>query len=97
MPTTPAPSPSPLPQARLTTMLPVRDAARARAFCEESSGLPTEGRACAPYAVEQAAVAACWALAAAIFTASGSATRFLMAVISARMEIAISGGVRLPM
>jgi hypothetical protein len=37
------------------------------------------------------------AFAAAIFTASGNATRFFTAVSSARIEIAISGGVRLPM
>ena len=50
-------------------------------------------------ATEQAAVAAaaCFAFAIATLIRASSGTPFLTAVISARIEIAISGGVRLPM
>ena len=44
-----------------------------------------------------AADAVSFSFAAAIVAATGSSTPFFTAVISARMETAISGGVRLPM
>jgi GAF domain-containing protein len=48
-------------------------------------------------ATGQAALGSIFSLATATVAMSGSATPFLTAVISARMETAISGGVRLPM
>ena len=48
-------------------------------------------------ATEHAAVAAWFAFAIATLIRASSGTPFLTAVISARIEIAISGGVRLPM
>ena len=49
------------------------------------------------YALSQAGEAAIFAFAVATVTRSDEGTPFLTAVISARIETAISGGVRLPM
>ena len=49
------------------------------------------------YVVAHAIEGPSFSFAAAMFAPAGSETPFLIAVISARIDTAISGGVRLPM
>ena len=57
----------------------------------------TTGRNAGHYSVSHATEGASFSFATAIVATSGSATPFFTAVISARIDTAISGGVRLPM
>lgn len=72
--------------------------ARGTAFEPLSGDAGSCGRSVpAGHVTGHAGAPAICSLATATVAASGSATPFLTAVISARIEIAISGGVRLPM